>query len=188
MLYLMVIIIMAAASLLHHLHHHGQQSFTSPSSFSPSHNTNHKIDHSPSSNINHIHSSYTNNNNNHYLRVATWNIRVPFPSDVQNNLSWNERRRSIATAIETHEPDLLAVQEDCYFMNEYLMNSYNTHTNNNNNTTTKILSNVYNRYGLFNRNGESYPTPSWQTMHSHPSWGKTENIIVYGITNIVLYY
>ena len=114
--------------------------------------------------------------------MATWNIRVPFPPDVQYNLSWNERRRSIATAIETHEPDLLAVQEDCYFMNEYLMNSYNTHTNDNNNnnattnnnannnnhtnnnnnaTTNKSLSNVYNRYGLFNRNGESHPTPSW---------------------------
>ena len=119
---------------------------------------------------------------NHYLRVATWNIRVPFPPDVQYNLSWKERRRSIAYAIETHEPDLLAVQEDCYFMNEYLMNSYNTHTNDNNNnnattnnnannnnhtnnnnnaTTNKSLSNVYNRYGLFNRNGESHPTPSW---------------------------
>ena len=107
---------------------------------------------------------------NHYLRVATWNIRVPFPPDVQYNLSWKERRRSIAYAIETHEPDLLAVQEDCYFMNEYLMNSYNTHTNN-----IIIMQQRTNHYQMYTIDMDysivtvNHIQPHLgQTMHSHP--------------------
>jgi len=64
-----------------------------------------------------------------------------------------ERRSSIITAIQTYQPHILAVQEDCYFMNQDIMNlQYGN--------TTK-LSDIYNRYGLFNRNGESYPSYSW---------------------------
>ena len=74
------------------------------------------------------------------------NLRVPFPQDIHQNLSWNERKESVASAILSYKPHILAVQEDCYFMNIYLR--------------TK-LSGVYTRYGLFNRNGDSHPTAYW---------------------------
>ncbi|KAL7532346.1 hypothetical protein ACHAXR_008604 [Thalassiosira sp. AJA248-18] len=90
-----------------------------------------------------------------YLRVASWNIRVPFPPDIQQNLSWADRRYSIASGIARLRPHLLAVQEDCYFMNDYLMKAQTPPTGG------RMLSDVYNRYGLFNRNGESQPTKNW---------------------------
>ena len=86
------------------------------------------------------------------LRLATWNLRVPFPRDLEKNLSWNDRKYSIASAIARWRPHLLALQEDCYFMSESLMNSE---------TTIGKLSDTYERYGLFNRNGESYPNMNW---------------------------
>mmetsp|Transcript_40920 Transcript_40920/g.59800 ORF Transcript_40920/g.59800 Transcript_40920/m.59800 type:complete len:430 (+) Transcript_40920:71-1360(+) len=93
------------------------------------------------------------------LRIVTWNLRVPFPSDAKKNLSWNERRSSVASAIATHQPDLMALQEDFYLMSESLLKSSN------NNTaqigTKNTLSETYERYGLFNRNGEFRPSSSW---------------------------
>ena len=89
------------------------------------------------------------------LRIATLNLRVPFPIDIQHNLSWIQRRSSIISTIHHHQPHILAVQEDCYFMNQDIMNlQYG-------NTAKKRLSDIYNRYGLFNRNGESHPSSSW---------------------------
>lgn len=60
---------------------------------------------------------------NNLFRVATWNLRVPFPPDLEQNLSWIDRRHHIALAIAQWKPHILAVQEDCHFMNEYLMST-----------------------------------------------------------------
>ena len=88
------------------------------------------------------------------LRISTLNLRVPFPIDIQHNLSWTQRRSSIISAIHNYQPHILAVQEDCYFMNQDMMNlQYGVEK--------KKLSDIYNRYGLFNRNGESHPSSSW---------------------------
>ena len=93
--------------------------------------------------------------NNSSLRIATLNLRVPFSIDIQHNLSWIERRSSIISSIHNYQPHILALQEDCYFMNQDIMNLQLLF-----NSTTK-LSDIYNRYGLFNRNGESKPSSSW---------------------------
>jgi endonuclease/exonuclease/phosphatase family metal-dependent hydrolase len=101
------------------------------------------------------------------LTIASWNLRVPFPQDLQLHLSWEERRDAIISAIHQHQPDLLAVQEDCYFMNSDILQRKilpNTTTNDNNKAkaaSTTTLSDVYNRYGLFNRNGETQPSSHW---------------------------
>lgn len=86
------------------------------------------------------------------FRVSTWNVRIPFPSDAEKKLSWEDRQSSVAAAIASSRPDIIAFQEDCFFMSDSLMNS-----------TTEIgkLSDTYERYGLFNRNGESRPSESW---------------------------
>lgn len=87
------------------------------------------------------------------LRVATWNLRVPFPPDAERHLSWAERKYSIASATARLRPHLLAVQEDCYFMDDQLMDlDVGGGTR---------LSDTYTRYGLFNRNGEATPTEDW---------------------------
>lgn len=86
------------------------------------------------------------------FRVSTWNIRVPFPSDVEKKLSWRDRQSSVAAAIASSRPDIIALQEDCFFMSNSLMNS---------DTEIGKLSDTYERYGLFNRNGESRPSGSW---------------------------
>lgn len=84
--------------------------------------------------------------------MATWNLRVPFPPDADNNLSWDDRVNSVASAIAAWRPHLMALQEDCYFMSDSLMKSK---------TAIGKLSGAYDRYGLFNRNGESYPSSTW---------------------------
>uniref|UniRef100_A0A7S4IG57 Endonuclease/exonuclease/phosphatase domain-containing protein n=1 Tax=Odontella aurita TaxID=265563 RepID=A0A7S4IG57_9STRA len=76
-----------------------------------------------------------------FFRVATWNLRVPFPPDEAGGNSWLARRPYVAQAIRSAGPDILGLQEDCYFMNEDLLLDYS-------------LSEEYDRYGLFNRNGE----------------------------------
>ena len=93
---------------------------------------------------------------NSNLRIATLNLRVPFLIDIQHNLSWTQRRSSIITAIHNYQPHILAVQEDCYFMNQDIMNLQYAGS-----TKKEKLSDIYNRYGLFNRNGESIPSSSW---------------------------
>ena len=60
--------------------------------------------------------------NNSSLRIATLNLRVPFSIDIQHNLSWIERRSSIISSIHNYQPHILALQEDCYFMNQDIMN------------------------------------------------------------------
>ena len=96
---------------------------------------------------------------NNRLKIASWNLRVPFPPDIERNLSWMERRDSIASAITYYRPDLLAVQEDCYFMSHDLMNAQTSTLS----KGEKMLSDIYKRHGLFNRNGDSYPTTNWHT-------------------------
>lgn len=94
---------------------------------------------------------------NSSLRIATLNLRVPFSIDIQHNLSWSQRRYSIISTIQNYQPHILALQEDCYFMNQDIMNlQFNGST-----AKKKLLSDIYNRYGLFNRNGESKPSSSW---------------------------
>ncbi|KAL7551922.1 hypothetical protein ACHAWF_015131, partial [Thalassiosira exigua] len=88
------------------------------------------------------------------LRVASWNLRVPFPPDVERNLSWADRRGSLASTIAKVRPHVLAVQEDCRFMSDDLMDIDLAGGGGK-------LSDVYDRYGLFNRNGESEPTERW---------------------------
>lgn len=75
------------------------------------------------------------------FRVASWNLRIPFPRDEVSGNSWLARRPYIARAIYLAKPDILGLQEDCYFMNEDLLAEFS-------------LGNEYERYGLFNRNGE----------------------------------
>jgi len=97
--------------------------------------------------LHHVHNSN--------LRIATLNLRVPFPIDIQHNLSWTQRRSSIISTIHNYQPHILALQEDCHFMNQDIMDlQYGS-------STKKRLSDIYNRYGLFNRNGESHPSSSW---------------------------
>ena len=81
--------------------------------------------------------------NNSSLRIATLNLRVPFSIDIQHNLSWIERRSSIISSIHNYQPYILALQEDCYFMNQDIMNLQYGST-----TKKKKLSDIYNRYGL----------------------------------------
>jgi len=76
------------------------------------------------------------------LRIAVWNLRVPFEQDES---TWDDRRDSVASAIAGRHPHILATQEDCHFMNLDLENRLGS----------------YERYGLFNRNGESTPSLSW---------------------------
>jgi len=75
------------------------------------------------------------------FRIASWNIRVPFPIDDERGFSWDARKGYVAQAISRARPDVLGLQEDCYFANTELM-------------TNLGLRNEYERYGLFNRNGE----------------------------------
>jgi len=75
------------------------------------------------------------------FRVASWNLRIPFPEDDERGNSWRSRRPYVAQAIRMVQPDILGLQEDCFFMNEELLEEFG-------------LSNEYERYGLFNRNGE----------------------------------
>ncbi len=87
-----------------------------------------------------------------------WNLRVPFPPDAGRNLSWEDRRGSVASAIAAHRPDLLAVQEDCRFMTDDLMNGPAAAVARGTNRRgggepPPRLSITYDRYGLFNRNG-----------------------------------
>lgn len=94
------------------------------------------------------------------LRVVSWNLRVPLPIDAAINRSWAERRDSISLAIATLLPDVLLFQEDCYFMNDNLLHApvpgalAGT-------LNIPYLSKHYKRYGRYNRNGESKPSPTW---------------------------
>jgi len=94
------------------------------------------------------------------LRVMSWNLRVPFPIDAAVNRSWAERRDSISLAIATLLPDVLLLQEDCYFMNNDLLHAPVPGPLSD---TLRIpyLSEHYKRYGRYNRNGESKPSPTW---------------------------
>lgn len=91
------------------------------------------------------------------LKIATWNLRLPFPQDNTIHLSWSQRKDAIASAISQYAPDLLALQEDCYFMNSDLLH----HTSISQKGSNVALSHMYHRYGRFNRNGEIYPTSQW---------------------------
>lgn len=84
------------------------------------------------------------------FQIATWNIRVPFPIDNDNGHAYSSRMPCIAQTISIHKPDILGLQEDCYFTNQDLLFFKDTN-----------LYKYYERYGLFNRNGESYPSKSW---------------------------
>lgn len=82
------------------------------------------------------------------LRIGTWNLRVPFPSDTKVGLNWENRVDGIARAIASQKPNVLAVQEDFYSMSSSLLSH-------------PILEPLqYDRYGLFNRNGMSGPPDS----------------------------
>ena len=89
------------------------------------------------------------------LQIASWNLRVPFSQDLSLNLSWSTRRSSVIAGISQYQPDLLALQEDCYFMSTDLLNTPISGRG------QYKLSDSYNRYGLFNRNGESHPSSTW---------------------------
>lgn len=81
------------------------------------------------------------------LRIASWNIKVPNPKDSLDH-GWHTRKYAIANAIEKEQPDIMGLQEDCYFQSDDLMRDLQ-------------LEAQYDRYGLFNRNGESFPTRDW---------------------------
>mmetsp|Transcript_20665 Transcript_20665/g.31277 ORF Transcript_20665/g.31277 Transcript_20665/m.31277 type:complete len:402 (+) Transcript_20665:146-1351(+) len=100
-----------------------------------------------------VHRSPTTRKTKTSLKIATWNLRVPFEQDVT---TWADRRDSVANAIALNRPDILATQEDCYYMNQDLMMSSIINKNHHHN-----LSSLYERYGLFNRNGEANSTSSW---------------------------
>ena len=89
------------------------------------------------------------------LQIASWNLRVPFPQDLSLNLSWSARQSSVIAGISQYQPDLLALQEDCYFMSQDLLNTPISGRG------QYKLSDNYNRYGLFNRNGQSHPSNMW---------------------------
>jgi hypothetical protein len=97
------------------------------------------------------------NNNSKVLTIASWNLRVPFPPDLQLHLLWAERRDLIISAIHQHQPHFLAVQEDCYFWNSDILH-HTTIDTHDITTKTTSLSDKYHQYGLFNRNGESCPS------------------------------
>ena len=80
------------------------------------------------------------------LKIGVWNLRVPFEQDES---TWEDRRDSVASAIAGHHLHILATQEDCYFMNIDLLEMLGAN------------SSSYERYGLFNRNGESTPSSRW---------------------------
>ena len=91
-------------------------------------------------------------------RIVSWNLRVPFPVDASINRTWPERRQTIANAIAMLQPDILLLQEDYYSINYELLHQIPIPSLNG---STTFLSNTYQRYGLFNRNGESYPSKTW---------------------------
>ena len=147
----MLIVCFLVAAVYFYLHHWHHLDMISDQSM------NNKSGHNSNSNL----PSYNSKNEGDgIIKVATWNLRVPFPPDIERNLSWVDRRQSIASAIATIRPHILALQEDCYFMSEDLMNAHIEAAMWGGERGAK-LSDIYNRYGLFNRNGESYPTGHW---------------------------
>lgn len=92
-----------------------------------------------------------------HVRIVSWNLRVPFPEDASINRTWPERRQTIVNAIFILQPDVLLLQEDYYLMNDELLQTPIPAMNDN----TTYLSNTYQRYGLFNRNGEAQPSGTW---------------------------
>lgn len=92
------------------------------------------------------------------IRIVSWNLRVPFPEDASINRTWTERRQVIANAISILQPDVLLLQEDYYLMNDELLHQIPITVLNG---STTFLSSTYQRYGLFNRNGETRPSETW---------------------------
>lgn len=80
--------------------------------------------------------------------IATWNLRVPFPKDDETGNTWASRRAYIAQAIASTKPDLLGLQEDCYFMTTELLDAFK-------------LGETYSHYGRFSMNGEEVPNSNW---------------------------
>jgi len=78
--------------------------------------------------------------------------------DASINRTWSERRQTIAYAIAILQPDVLLLQEDFYSMNDELLHQMPVPSLNG---STALLSNTYQRCGLFNRNGESQPSETW---------------------------
>ena len=93
-----------------------------------------------------------------HVRIVSWNLRVPFPEDASINRTWPERRQTIANAISILQPDVLLLQEDFYSMNDELLHQMPITSLNG---STIFLSSAYQRYGLFNRNGEAQPSKTW---------------------------
>ena len=58
------------------------------------------------------------------------------------------RRAYIAQAIASTKPDLLGLQEDCYFMTTELLDAFK-------------LGETYSHYGRFSMNGEEVPNSNW---------------------------
>ena len=92
------------------------------------------------------------------IRIVSWNLRVPFPEDASINRTWPERRQAIANAISILQPDVLLLQEEFYLMNDELLHQMPITSLNG---STIFLSSAYQRYGLFNRNGETQPSKTW---------------------------